>query len=167
MTSRQRSILIAAAATLASILLFWSGTPEPIESSEPSPLDAAGTPGHVDDGVHASPGAVESSPPTYPAAPVTQQRHYFAVAEHEIAGLPPGMPLGTRLELWVTWDKPLTKTPRLQRLDRDVVLEDVVPPDAPNEPSMVLLSVRPHRISDLLWAERYGALSAVLPEPPA
>ncbi len=81
---------------------------------------------------------------------------------HELQGLSPNTVPGTKLELWVSWEPPLTKGPRLQKLLTDVVLEKVVPGVTPEAPITAILSIRHADTGDMMWADRYGSLSAVV-----
>ena len=90
------------------------------------------------------------------------QRRSYAVSLHELQGLSPDAAPGTKLELWVAWDPPITKGPRLQKLLTDVVLEKVVPGAVPEAPVTAILSIRHSDTADLMWADRYGSLSAVV-----
>jgi len=84
----------------------------------------------------------------------------YAVKVGDIAGLSPSATPGSVLDLWVTWDEPVTQVPRLQRLLRKVVLEHIAPPVTPTGPYVAMLSVSDDKVDDLLWADRYGALAA-------
>lgn len=86
----------------------------------------------------------------------------YAVPLPELQGLAPNTPAGTFLELWATWDRPLTDEPRLQRLIERVLLEQIAPAVTPQAPDVVMLRVRPRDLGDLLWADQYGRLSAVV-----
>ena len=86
----------------------------------------------------------------------------YALPVAELSGLPGDTPPGTELELWVTWDPPVTKRPRLQRLIRRVVLEKVAPAVTPDGPDAAILLVPVEKLPDLVYADRYGALSVAL-----
>lgn len=117
----------------------------------------------------ASPGPAGVQRPGTPATALGTEplpgsdRRSYAVGQNELAGLPPDAAPGTPLELWVTWEPPLSRGPRLQRLIGDVVLERTIPGPVPEAPVTVLLSVPTNRIGDLIYADGYGRLSAVLP----
>lgn len=86
----------------------------------------------------------------------------YAVSANELQGLPFDSAPGTKLELWVAWEPPVTKGPRVQRLVEDVVLEKIAPPTVPNGPHTAILLVSPKRISDVIYGDLYGRLSAVV-----
>ncbi len=103
----------------------------------------------------------ETTPPSLPAV-----RHAtYAVDVDEVAGLAPSAPAGTLLDLWVTWDRPITDAPRLQRLLRGVILEQIAAPVTPEGPYVAILAVTKRDIDKLLWADRFGALSATTVAP--
>lgn len=159
MTRRQRTLLIGSAVLLGAVFLLWKPAPvAPVTTSQaPPPADPANL---------ASPAPVPVAIPTVPGAvapsPVTDRREY-ALGMHELGGLPNDAAPGTRMELWVTWDPPITKVPELRRLIRDVVVADIVPPLTPDGPTAVIVSVPTDRVPDLIWGDQYGTLSVVLP----
>lgn len=106
--------------------------------------------------------------PTGPVQPVEATpaagRRSYAIGLQDLPGLPPDAAPGARLELWVTWEPPVTKAPRLQKLIGDVVLERTIPGSVPEAPVTVLLSIPADRTGDLIYADGYGRLSVVLPE---
>jgi len=115
-------------------------------------------------------GAVSPAPPYAAPAPVTTptslpvepSRRSYAIALPDLKGLPPDAVPGTQMELWVAWEPPLTRRPRIQRLFPSVVLEKIAPPAIEGGPAVAILSVESSDVSDLLWGDRYGALSVVL-----
>jgi hypothetical protein len=56
----------------------------------------------------------------------------------------------------------VTKEPRVQRLLIDVVLDEVIPPVVPEAPATAILSIPTKAVPDLLYGDRYGALSAIM-----
>jgi hypothetical protein len=111
---------------------------------------------------------VEESTPapatTTPASAGPGFRSY-AIEVTELEGLPPNAQPGARLELWVTWEPPLTKSIKVQRLIRTVRLESMVEPVVPEAPATAVLSVPAGNIPDLLYGDRFGALSvSILPD---
>lgn len=101
-----------------------------------------------------------------PKGGVLQDLPTYAVSSAELEGLPPDPQPGTRLELWVAWEPPITKEVRFQKLLSDVRIQQVVPGVVAEEPSTVLLALEPSQISDVLYGDRYGSLSVVvLPTP--
>src|ERR687896_370053 len=88
----------------------------------------------------------------------------YAVALPELQGLSPDTEPGSAIELWVAWDTPRGKKPRLEPLIERAVLKRIVPPLTPGAPDTALLQVPVTDIPDLLLADRYGLVSAtVLP----
>ena len=98
------------------------------------------------------------------AASGTADRRSYAIGLQDLAGLPPDAAPGAQLELWVTWEPPVTREPRLQKLIGDVLLERTIPGTVPEAPVTVLLSVPADRVGDLIYADGYGRLSVVLPQ---
>jgi hypothetical protein len=92
----------------------------------------------------------------------TDEMRGYALPVAELSGLPGDAPPGTELELWVTWDAPVTERPRLQRLIRRVVLEKVAPAVTSDGPDAAILLVPVEKLPDLLYADRYGAISVAL-----
>lgn len=83
----------------------------------------------------------------------------YAIALDELQGFPADALPGTHLELWVTWDRPSQRAPKLQRLISEAVLVRVIPPITAGGPTAVVVRVPIKRMPDLLWADGYGALS--------
>lgn len=165
MTSRQRTLLIASAVVLGAILLLWE--PAPVAPEQPTAsTEIAGSPPPVD------PSPAPVLPTATPAAvgeeadlvssPAVDRREY-ALGMHELSGFPLETPPGARMELWVAWDPPLTKAPDVRRLIRDVIVADIIPPLTPDGPTAVIVSVPTARVPDLIYGDRYGDLSVVLP----
>jgi hypothetical protein len=150
MSRRLRNLLLAggiaiAAGLFAAAFLFPSA--EPSESAQVSaPLPAP-------------------DPEQSPRAPIHRaesETRVYAVSLPRLQGLPATAVAGTRLELWVAWEPPITKAPRFQKLLDDVVLEEIVPPPVPEAPPTALLSVDVDHVADLLYADRFGALTATI-----
>jgi hypothetical protein len=114
-----------------------------------------------------TPGAAVSLPspeaPEDAAAPAAVDRRSYAIGLQDLSGLPPDAAPGAPLELWVTWEPPVTREPRLEKLIGDVVLERTIPGAVPEAPVTVLLSVPADRVGDLIYADGYGRLSVVVP----
>ncbi len=121
--------------------------------------------GSFDGGAGATPGRVSTpvSPTGDPAAATAEARRGYAIGLHDLAGFPPDAAPGEPLELWVTWEPPLTREPRLHRLIGEVLLERTIPGPVPEAPVTVLLSVPADRVGDLIYADTFGKLSVVLP----
>jgi hypothetical protein len=86
----------------------------------------------------------------------------YAVAVSDLQGLPPNVPPGTRLELWVAWSPPVTKRPRIQRLLREVTLTEIIPAITPDGPDAAMLRLKNSQVADLLYGDQYGSLSVTL-----
>lgn len=156
MTTTTRKLAIFAVAAGVMIFVGWDAfagisSPAPV-SGEPPALNTP-SPG-------ASVPVVE--PPAETPARVAQDRVSYAIAVAELAGLSPTATPGTVLQLWVTWDPPVTKRPQLQKLLDGVVLDEIAPPVTPEGPHVALLSVARSQLDELLWADRYGSLSAAV-----
>lgn len=87
----------------------------------------------------------------------------YALPVSELAGLPPDAEPGTELELWVAWDPPVTKEPRVQRLLRRVLLQAVLAPPSRELPAVALIAIRARDTAELIYGDRYGTLSVTLP----
>ena len=131
-----------------------------------SPQVEASAPGAA---IEATGGAASPSAPgvagesTPPGAVVDPGRRSYALGATDLSGLPPDAAPGARLELWVTWEPPVTEEARLQKLIGDVVLERTIPGAVPEAPVNVLVSVPTGRVSDLIYADTFGKLSVTLP----
>lgn len=92
----------------------------------------------------------------------TAATRVYAVSLPELAGLPADSKPGTMLELWVAWEPPITKHPRIQRLATGITLDRIVPPVTRDGSPAVLLRIPQKEIPSVLYGDRYGAMSAVL-----
>ena len=116
--------------------------------------------------------ATDPVPTTSPTSPGTSEdaipldRHEGSVAYSidldEITGLSPVADPGSIAELWVTWDRPLTRVPKLQSVVRDAVLAEISPPITADGPTVATFLVSRKSVERLLLAERYGSLSATV-----
>jgi hypothetical protein len=146
---KTRNILLAAVVPIVVAVgasLLWPSSPGDT---------AVKAPRRVDTRVAETPAPVET------AGPVGRRKTY-AMAVPELAGLSSSAVPGTRLELWVAWDPPLTKSPKIQRLLKDVILEKIVPPTVPEAPATAILSVPERAVPDLLYGDKYGSLSVTM-----
>lgn len=107
-----------------------------------------------------APAALPTTSPTPGEAPTSSLTGY-AISLSELSGLTESTAPGTIVDLWVTWDPPLTPRPKLQRIVSGAVVDEIAPPVTPDGPYAAMLLVRQRDIEDLLWADRYGSLSAV------
>lgn len=149
MSRKIRNLLLAsgvvvAVALLAASFLFAADVPD-ATIGPPTPVIASPT--------ASQPAARQKS---------VENTRLYAVSLPRLQGLAATAAAGSRLELWVAWEPPITKSPRYQKLLENVILEEIVPPPIPEAPPTVLLSVADHDIGDLLYADRFGALSAVI-----
>ena len=163
MNLRLRNLALAAIAPLAVGILVWSFLGG---GSLPSDADIAP---ETQQHQPLTPPTATASPVPSPALLTTHdghdpkgQRRQYAVGLHELSGLPADVSPGTAVEVWVAWDPPVTDEPRVQRLIRDARVSDMIPPVIPEGPVAVVLSVPLDRLSDLIYGDRYGSLSAVL-----
>lgn len=105
--------------------------------------------------------SVSRSPEPSPTLETSGMRGY-ALSLPEVEGLPPNLDPGSRLELWVAWDPPLTKEPRIQKLVRGVVYERTIPAVVQGEPPTAMVLVPEDEVDELMYGDRYGSLSASL-----
>ena len=155
MTTRTRRLALVGGGALVLGILIWSFL-------MPGSAPPSSTPRQdvVAPSVITSPAALASVAPS--PLPSSSSRRTYALGLHELAGIPNDTPPGTRIELWVTWEPPLTRDVRVQLLVKDVIVERLVPPVVPEGPTSALLSVRVRDIPDLLYGDRFGELSAVM-----
>lgn len=112
-----------------------------------------------------------TSPPTATPTPEASVppdvsgRVAYSIDLSEVAGLSPTVAPGSSVELWATWEKPVTRSPRLQRVVEDAILEKVSVPLTPDGPTVATFLITPREMDELLWADRYGAISATVPVP--
>ena len=103
--------------------------------------------------------ATRMGPATEPVAPIAGDLRSYAVSASEVAGLSVDAPPGTRMELWVAWEPPVTKEPRVQRLVDQVVLERIVPPTVPEAPPTAILLIAPKSVDEVIYGDIWGRLS--------
>ena len=163
MTSKTRRLAFTAGFVVLFALTLWSWFPGG-DAQANKPDSAAGT---KPTGIPLSPAPELSDSSPEAAAPTTSQlesdRQSYALGLHDIAGLAQDTAAGTVVDLWVAWDPPITKKPQFQRLIPSVVIEEIMPPFVPEGPVTVMLSVPAKKIGDLLYADRYGAISISTP----
>jgi hypothetical protein len=162
MSKKTKNLAYAAAGFLALLYVGWAffggGGTEPTSYAS---IDAYGSP--IDPYAYPSPTATAVMPSPVPASQFESlARRSYALSEADVSGLPLDTPPGTRLELWVAWEPPVTRTAKLQLLIRDVVLEKVISGFPEGAPATILLSLRARDVDDMLWADRYGALSLTI-----
>lgn len=165
MTSRTRRLAYTAGFVVLVALTLWSWVPTSDAAQdqdslapmnvEPGAPEVAQSPA---DSIDSDPGTAATSVTAQP----TGKRQRYAIGLHDISGLPADSPPGTIIDLWVAVDPPHVERSQIHPLISAVVVEEIQPPAVPEGPVTVILSVRPREIEHLLWADRYGALSAVL-----
>jgi hypothetical protein len=97
-----------------------------------------------------------------PGPPTSVEMRSYALPLVELQGLPPDVQAGTQLELWVSWEPPVTEKRRVQKLFGDVWVGRVIPPTVAEAPATIELLVPMKEFPELLFADRYGALSAAI-----
>lgn len=159
MTFSPRAIALALAGVALAFLAanLWAQSPQPsramARSTSPTSSPSSPAPSsHVADGGTLRPVAGGKDLVSY------------AVAVNELHGLPPQAAPGTLLDVWVAWEPPVTKQPRIAPLLSGVILEEIAPPMLPDGPYAALLLVPRNEVSDLLYGDRYGSLSVIIPQ---
>ena len=153
---KQRAITVAAALIACAAAVMWV-----VQGARPSRDSIPAAAGHAEDLDPSPHPSTTAASVTIP--PTTADLVSYAIPTTELQGLPPDLAFGTRLDLWVAWQPPITKRTELQPLLQGVLLEKIVPPLLPDGPHSAILKVDPDEISDLIWGDRFGALSAVVP----
>jgi hypothetical protein len=85
----------------------------------------------------------------------------YAFLLPELEGLPPSTSPGTEIEIWATWEPPLTKKLKVQRLIPRATVSKILPSIEPGPPTVVL-EIERRFIPDIMYGDRFGALSVVL-----
>ncbi len=83
----------------------------------------------------------------------------YSIPLPELSGLPSDLAPGTSVELWVAWERPFTRGPRVQRLLRDATFERIAPPATVEGSPVAVFSISTHQIADVVFADRFGSLS--------
>jgi hypothetical protein len=86
----------------------------------------------------------------------------YAVEITALDGLPPDAAPGTPLEIWVTWEPPLTKEIRVQKLIQQAHVQKIIPNVIPEGPATALLRIPKRDVADMLYGDRFGRLSAIV-----
>jgi hypothetical protein len=147
---RARNFLLAAAVPIAAVVGVFSMLPSTDEvATARAPVERATPP----------------DPAPHPAKPADADLRSYAVSATEVAGLSIDTTPGTRMELWVAWQPPVTKEPRVQRLVEEVVLEKIVPPTVSEAPPTAVLLIAPKSVDEVIYGDLYGRLSAVTLNP--
>jgi hypothetical protein len=119
-----------------------------LESGE----SAAGDGGEVSRGASSSPSS---------RRPASDDLASYAFLLPELQGFPPDVKPGTAIEIWVTWEPPVTKKLQVQQLVPQATVEELIPSIEPGPPT-VMLSLERRHIPDLMYGDRYGSLSTVV-----
>jgi len=85
----------------------------------------------------------------------------YAFLLPELEGLPPSTSPGTEIEIWATWEPPVTKRLKVQRLIPRATVSKILPSIEPGPPTVVL-EIERRYIPDIMFGDRFGALSVVL-----
>lgn len=150
--------LLSIGAALATPVVVWSmittqarpGHTRPV-TAEPTPQTPSASP--------VEPAEVAAPSPARGEAPGAVS---YAIAVPELHGLSPHAAPGTELQVWVAWEPPISKEPRIHRLVDSVILEEITPPLLPDGPHVAMLLVPRKELRNLLYGDRYGALSVAV-----
>jgi len=93
--------------------------------------------------------------------PVATDLTTYAFLLPELEGLPPSTSPGTEIEIWATWEPPVTKRLKVQRLIPRATISKILPSIEPGPPTVVL-EIERRYIPDIMFGDRFGALSVVL-----
>lgn len=113
---------------------------------------AGGNHGRATRGASTSPGSPR---------PASDDLASYAFLLPELEGLPPDVNPGTAIEIWATWEPPVTKKPQVQQLVPRATVDELIPSIEPGPPT-VMLSLERRHIPDLMYGDRYGSLSTVV-----
>ena len=149
---KQRLFTVAAAiiALLAGVVWVLQGAapPEaPISSERPPATDAAPSP------------RPSTSPST--TSPSQGKVYSYAIATTELQGLAPDAAPGTRLDLWVATQPPVSERADVLPLLEGAILQEIVAPTLPDGPYSAILQVPLRHARKLMWADRFGSLSVL------
>ena len=158
MPRRQKQLIAAAVVSLLGFLLGGDALLSLASGGSEAPARRSAAP-------RSGPGPSPTPRPPSPAG-AGEALVSYAVALEDLSGLSPDAPPGTRMQLWVAWEPPLVKRPRIDLLLEGVALERIVPGLTPASPGTALLLVQRSEVGDLLYADRWGRLSAVMVDGP-
>ena len=96
------------------------------------------------------------------SAPASTDLASYAFLLPELEGLPPTTAPGTEIEIWATWEPPVTKKLKVQRLIPRATVTEIIPSIEPGPPT-VMLELERRAIPDLMYGDRFASLSVVLP----
>jgi hypothetical protein len=103
----------------------------------------------------------DASQGTASGTPAATDLTSYAFLLPELEGLPPTTSTGTEIEIWATWEPPVTKRLKIQRLIPKATVTKILPSIEPGPPTVVLELER-RFIPDIMFGDRFGALSVVL-----
>ncbi len=150
---RMKNLALSGGAAVILAYLAWNAIlPSKIASPEPN----------VAPSVASSPAPSVSPAGTVEATAVdagVDPTRIYAVGLSELQGLSPDTPPGSTIDIWVAWDPPITKGPRVQRLLSGVTLEKIIEGATPEAPVTALLRIADAQSSDMIFGDRYGTLS--------
>ena len=166
----RRKLFVAAAVVVGvGILLFpRSGglppttTTYPYDSAVEEPSPTLSPVGSDADPMVGTPAPADAPSPTVVSGEVAERapgQAAYTIYLYRLAGLAPDSPAGTKLDIWVTWKPPVTERPKVDLLLEDVELGRI---EAGFEQGPVVdLLVAEDDVPDLIYGERFGALTAV------
>jgi hypothetical protein len=156
-----KRLVIAGGVVVLLLLVFWRAAAS--VSQPPSTSKRVGLP-LSDAGTPLSAPSVGPSPAPGEGTSIAREAgtRDYAVALPELAGLPEDAQPGTPMELWVAWEPPVTKHPRIQRLATGVTLDRMILPVTPDGAIVALLRIPKAQIPSVLYGDRYGVMSAVI-----
>lgn len=112
-----------------------------------------------------SAGVATPTPPEEPPMENPPGWSGYALASAELDGLPGEIKRGADLQIWVAWDPPVTRRSQVQLLVPRATFGRVIPPIVPGAPATVEIALPDRHVPDLIYGDRYGALSVVVPGP--
>ncbi|HEY7875364.1 MAG TPA: hypothetical protein VIG64_09605 [Actinomycetota bacterium] len=153
MTPSIRRAALVLFGVLAVAVVVWNLVPQVPAGSSHAPAPTYTSP---------PPAAATVAGNPVPSQPAQSALREYAIEVEELQGLPPDVVPGTRLELWVTWERAAGGAPKLQKLMANASLARVVPSLTPQGPTTAILGIPVHRMPDLLYADGYGRLSVTV-----
>ena len=117
------------------------------------------------DDAEPAPAPVDPSLPASPSDSSVIEWRGYSIPLVELRGLPPDVKPGARIELWASWEPPITDKRRVQKLFAGARVSRVIPPTVAEVPTTVELLVRVDELPVLLFADRHSFLSATVVAP--
>ena len=170
----RRNLFVAAAVVVCvGILLFprSGGSPSatttyPYDNAVEEPSSTLSPLGGDVDTVLGTPAPANAPSPTVTSGAVAERapgRAAYTIYLYKLAGIAPDSAPGTRLDIWVTWKPPVTERPKVNLLLEDVELGRIE--SGFEEGPVADLLVDEDDVPDLIYGERFGALTAVVRPP--